>query len=591
MSFDEYLQGIFETYFKFSRWRRKKKHARLLSLPSTVRLEDVADRLTLLARALSGEPVRIFPAEGGGGYKNSRFFFPSYFAAFDNRESNYEFYLYRLLFMLTQKELGHQYPPGYEVDDEQARTDSEKHAPEVLEKLFNDFPFTRLIHENLKSYFRQNPSTLPVSELLYGKWMTPPAENEKDSFTEKDALRESLKRQAESIKKAAAVEDIRVKRVDRKQQQDQVIHNYFEKIETIEEHTGGIWRDFDGSDELDEHENALEEVRMRNVIRTADETRSVYQTPFAENIDVPEADEDTMSGKFRLYDEWDYKRRSYKKDFCKLFPVWPEHTDRDYYVHTLKENRPVLNGLRKILANLRNRRLETRRQVEGPHFDIDALTDWFTDLKAGRTPSEKIYIAPRTPEKDVSLLLLLDVSMSTDGYVSGNRIIDIEKQSAILFGEILNEFQTDFAIHAFYSHTRNRSQFVNLKNFDMPWSQGAARIGAVQPAGYTRIGTALRHAGTLLEKRPAKDKWLILLSDGKPNDYDRYEGRYGMEDIKQALRELHVKNIRTYALAIEEQAKYYLPKMFGINRYQILRSPSELLRSLIKLYEIIKFES
>jgi len=56
---------------------------------------------------------------------------------------------------------------------------------------------------------------------------------------------------------------------------------------------------------------------------------------------------------------------------------------------------------------------------------------------------------------------------------------------------------------------------------------------------------------------------MILISDGKPNDYDKYEGKYGVNDVKQALRELNERNINTYALAIEASAKFYLPQMFG----------------------------
>jgi nitric oxide reductase NorD protein len=157
-----------------------------------------------------------------------------------------------------------------------------------------------------------------------------------------------------------------------------------------------------------------------------------------------------------------------------------------------------------------------------------------------------------------------------------------------LFGEILNEFKVDFSIDAFYSKTRNYSTFLSLKSFDEDWQKAKYKVGIAQPQGYTRIGTALRHAGTLLEKRPTQNKWVILISDGKPNDYDRYEGKYGIQDVKQALHELKSKQINSYALAIEAEAKYYLPQMFGQNHYQILTTPVELLQSLVKLFEKIR---
>ena len=97
----------------------------------------------------------------------------------------------------------------------------------------------------------------------------------------------------------------------------------------------------------------------------------------------------------------------------------------------------------------------------------------------------------------------------------------------------------------------------------------------------------LRHSKSLIAKHEAKNKWVILLSDGKPNDYDKYEGKYGIADVKQALREMHQNHIETYAIAIESVARYYLPQMFGQNRYNILSHPDMLIFSLAVLYRRI----
>jgi nitric oxide reductase NorD protein len=199
-----------------------------------------------------------------------------------------------------------------------------------------------------------------------------------------------------------------------------------------------------------------------------------------------------------------------------------------------------------------------------------------------------VYLSNRKKDKDVSILLLLDISLSSDSYAAGNRVIDVEKEVSILFGEILHEFNIDFSIDSFYSKTRNFSSYETIKEFDENWDTAKYKVGAIEPSGYTRIGAALRHAGARLEQRESKNKWIILISDGKPNDYDKYEGRYGINDTQQALRELNQKNINSYALAIEAQAKYYLPQMFGQNHYQILTNPVELLTALVKLYEKIK---
>ncbi len=243
------------------------------------------------------------------------------------------------------------------------------------------------------------------------------------------------------------------------------------------------------------------------------------------------------------------------------------------------------------MTNINNKYQQQRRQTQGEEFDIDGLTDLYVDIHSGHTPSENIYLSKRKKEKDLSILMLLDISLSSDGYAGGNRVIDVEKQVSILFGEILNEFNVDFSIDCFYSKTRNYATYISLKEFDENWDKAKFRIGSVEPEGYTRIGTALRHSGALLDKRDTDNKWIILISDGKPNDYDKYEGKYGINDVKQALRELNERNINSYALAIEANAKYYLPQMFGSNHYEILTTPIELLQSLAKLYDRIKHKS
>jgi len=409
-----------------------------------------------------------------------------------------------------------------------------------------------------------------------------------NNFTDK--VKEANQNQPKTIIKSKAVEEIISVQIDQKQMEDAVLQHQFEKVETAEEF-GGNFRDMDGDDDLEDHSNALDEVNMKYTVRVDDTAHSVYQAEFMENTSVLESAEHDKSGHHITYKEWNYTDRTYKEDFCKVYPRTQLQTDVNYYKKTLNDNRSTLAGLRKMLTTVNNKYQQQRRQTQGEEFDIDAITDLYIDVKSGHTPSEKIYLSKRKKEKDLSILLLLDVSLSSDGYAAGNRVIDVEKQVSILFGEILDEFNIDFSIDCFYSKTRNHSTYLTLKGFDDDWNTAKHRVGAVEPSGYTRIGAALRHSGALLDKRDTKNKWVILISDGKPNDYDKYEGKYGINDVKQALRELNERQINSYALAIEAQAKYYLPQMFGQNHYQILTTPVELLQSLVKLYEKIKHQS
>lgn len=92
----------------------------------------------------------------------------------------------------------------------------------------------------------------------------------------------------------------------------------------------------------------------------------------------------------------------------------------------------------------------------------------------------------------------------------------------------------------------------------------------------TRVGPALRHATELLLRTGARKRLLLLVSDGKPTDLDRYEGRYGIADVRQAVREAEAVAVETVALAIDHRARLYLPRMFGPSRFAILPSPAHL---------------
>ena len=578
-------------YSKAVRILKKRRKTAQESLPQKIDMETIRPRLIILARAISGVPIELFPAELEGGYKNNNFFLPISFAQFPTVEDNIAFYLYRTIYLCKQRELKLNW--SKETGDlKLSRQKAAETAPLILKELEAEFPTIRELHHKFKEQLASAEDT--DEELhqawLYGKWMVndaadPDEVDELRNFDEKSIKKDNA--EVKTIIKAKAVEEIINLTVDKKQQEDYVMTHNFEKVETAEE-AGGVWRDFDGKDELADHQDALEELSMKHTVRVDDPAHSVYQAEFVENTTISESAEMDKKGFHLKYDEWDFSKSSYKKDFCKVYPILQVKTDSEYYQRTIRKNATTLMGLRKMLTSINNKLQLQRRQKQGDEFDLDAVVDRYTDIYARKTPNENIYLSKRKKEKDLSILLLLDISLSSDGYADNNRIIDVEKEVSILFGEILNEFHIDFSIDSFYSKTRNYSTYLTLKEFDESWQAAKNKIGAIEPVGYTRIGSALRHAGARMETRDTKNKWVILLSDGKPNYYDKYEGNYGIHDVKQAIRELNEKNINSYALAIEAQAKYYLPQMFGKNHYQILTSPRDLLQNLVMLFEKIR---
>ena len=586
---DEYLVG------KFFKYLKKKQKPSDEQAAKTVMLEDIKPRLTILARALTGQSIAIFPAEREGGYKDNNFFLPVSFGALPTVEANLTFYLFRTLYLSVQQSLNLNWQP---TDEEPSLETSQQKAAEtssqVLAILFEDYTLDERFYQDAKAHFsfEKNKKDDADYSWLYGKWMR--NENKETNELSLENFSNKTKKpneaQPTTVLKARAVEEVISVTLDKKQQEDYVMLHNFEKVETAEEFNG-VWRDFDGTDELEDQQEALEELSMKFTVRVDDTAHSVYQADFIENTTISQSAQVDFQGVHLPYDEWDFEKRAYRENFCKVYPQLQQKTAPDYYQKTIQKNAATLMQLRKMLTSVNNKMQQQRRQIQGDEIDIDASTDWFVEMQSGRTPSENIYLSNRKKDKDLSILLLLDTSLSTDGYAAGNRVIDVEKEVSILFGEMLSEFNIDFAIDSFHSKTRNYASYLTVKDFDEKWAVAKHKIGAIEPSGYTRIGAALRHAGARLDQRSTRNKWVVLISDGKPNDYDKYEGKYGINDVKQALRELNHRNIHSYALAIEAQANYYLPQMFGQNHYQILTTPAELLKSLMKLYEKIKYQN
>ncbi len=567
---------------QYEKWKGKNSKE---ALSRTVLLEGISPRLTLVARALTGKAIDIRPAEQEGGWKEETFYLPANLHLLPSIEENIKLYLFRTVYLSiqceekmnwNQKEVAH--------STEDSRVKAASTAPIVLQKMAEEYPSIAKFHEDIKSHFGKDK--IPIF-WLYGKYMVSQDVFEDTSSTNpNDETRPRQNGQSTTEMKSKPVEEVEVIAVDKKAQEDFMLTHNFEKVETADEFSG-VWRGFDGDDDLEEHSEALNELNLKLLVRTDEQTKSVYQAEFRDLVKIAESADIEEDGICLTYKEWDYSQKRYKLDFCKVYLKNAVGGDLTYAQKCLSENTKTLHALRRKFAQIHQERQMVKKLPDGESIDMDAVVDWFAALKSGHTPSENIYFSKRKKDPDLAILFLLDLSLSTDSYAGGNRVLDVEKKAVTLFGEVLNEYGVEFAIGGFFSKTRNHCVYHSVKNFSENWTRGKQKLGSVEPQGYTRIGPALRHSKTLIEKHPATQKWVILLSDGKPNDYDKYEGRYGISDVKQALREMHERHINTYAIAIESIARYYLPEMFGQNHYNILSHPDMLVSSLAVLYRRI----
>ncbi|MEB2310491.1 MAG: VWA domain-containing protein [Sorangiineae bacterium] len=374
----------------------------------------------------------------------------------------------------------------------------------------------------------------------------------------------------------------RVEEPDELLDENPLIHS-FEKVHTLDTYKGGSKR-VDGDDELGAHQKALDELDLREVVRSHRRAKSLYRAELLLDGSVGEVDDDTSPAE-ALYDEWDESRKSWRRGWCRLTtrvtPVAPGAEE------ALRELRARLArttlGLRAVFEALESARAWKLRQLAGTDVDLDAVVARYGALRAGECSERRLYATRRRHSRDLAVLLLLDTSLSTDAWVMNRRVLDVEKEAVIALGDALDGLVDQVAVASFSSQSRRDCRFAVARSFDEPWAIGAQRVVSLEPAGFTRIGPAVRHATTELLARGARQKLLLIVSDGKPSDVDRYEGRYGMADVRRAVLDAQSAGVVTHALAVDPAAKGWLPSMFGHGRASVVTRPEELVDVLARV--------
>ena len=303
------------------------------------------------------------------------------------------------------------------------------------------------------------------------------------------------------------------------------------------------------------------------------------------DLDLPSAAADDIplqSG--ILLPEWDWKKRALKKDQCRLDLL----DARDAPPIDVPERlRKPVRKVRQQLEALAPSRRWFKNQPDGSELDVDACVRTWSDRRAGHTDNAfGNYLKLERHERDMACLVLADLSLSTDAWVSDHaRVIDVIRDSLTLFSEALGATGDSFALYGFSSLRRENIRFHQIKTFEEKHGPATlGRIAALKPGYYTRMGAAIRYASRILEKQPNALRLMLILSDGKPNDLDQYDSRYGIEDTRMSLIEARNAGLKPFCVTIDKEGEGYLPHLFGPAGFTVIRKPEELPSRLPMLY-------
>ena len=334
-------------------------------------------------------------------------------------------------------------------------------------------------------------------------------------------------------------------------------------------------------EDADQAESVARDLDVLSVVRNRRSTS--IRLKF--DLDLPSASaDDEIMKEGLLLPEWDWKKNRLIENCCHVVELMatdaapvalPAHLGR------------TARKLRNQFQMLAPARVWHRNQADGQDIDLDAYLRYAAEKRVGAGVSaDGLYREFNSGSRDLSCLLVADLSLSTDSYVNDHqRVIDVIRDSLFLFAESLHATGDQFSMIGFSSRKRDPIRIHLLKKFDEKYNAHVrGRIQLIKPGYYTRLGAAIRYASEQLKRQSTGRRLLLILSDGKPNDLDQYEGRFGVEDTRHAIICAKKLGLQPFCVTIDEKGSRYLPHLFGSDGYAVIRNPLQMPRLLPRLY-------
>lgn len=288
------------------------------------------------------------------------------------------------------------------------------------------------------------------------------------------------------------------------------------------------------------------------------------------------------------YDEWDYLIGRERPSWCTLLEKPAAEGDAGGVEDILARNNDLVNRVEHLVKAVQVQRPKRlNRRLDGDRLDLDACINATIDLRTGVPPDPRVHAILGRQQRDLSVLVLLDLSQSTNDKVANadTTVLNLAREATVLLADAMDRIGDSFAIHGFSSNGRHDVGYFRFKDFDRPYGELAkARLAGMSGQLSTRMGTALRHAGSYLQDRRAHKKLILLVTDGEPSDIDVHDPQYLMFDARKAVEENNRHGIFTYCMSLDPRADRYVSRIFGQRNYMVLDHIRRLPEKLPMLY-------
>lgn len=284
------------------------------------------------------------------------------------------------------------------------------------------------------------------------------------------------------------------------------------------------------------------------------------------------------------YQEWDYQVQLYRPDWVTLYERRPKKADPANIDKILVEYRPIAFRIKQLIDLLQPAGVQRLRGLQdGDEIDLNAAIDAMVDIRMGTQPDTRITMRNVLKNRDLAVVILLDLSQSTNEKMgdSDKTVLELTREAATLVATAIHGIGDPFAIHGFASDGRHDVQYFRFKDFKDHFNDDTkARLAGMSGQLSTRMGAAMRHAAQHLLKQPERKKLLLVVTDGEPADIDERDPQHLRFDTKKAVEELYSKGVLSYCLTLDRNADEYVKRIFGQNHYtivdQVERLPEQL---------------
>lgn len=288
------------------------------------------------------------------------------------------------------------------------------------------------------------------------------------------------------------------------------------------------------------------------------------------------------------YQEWDYQIQLHRPDWATIYERRQPIGNPVDIENILTEYRPIAHRIKQIIDLLTPEGVQRVRNMEdGDEIDINAAVDAMISIRMNEQPNPRITMRNVLKNRDLSVVVLMDLSESTNEVVGGSEktVLELTREAATLVATAINGIGDPFALHGFASDGRHDVQYYRFKDFNQHFDDEAkSRLAGMQGGLSTRMGAAMRHAGHHLLKQPERRKLLLIVTDGEPADIDERDPQHLRHDTKKAVEELYSQGVLSYCLTLDPNADNYVKRIFGANNYTIIDHVDRLPEQLPTLF-------